>query len=141
MEKPRTVSSTFAIRTRQPHRPKIAKELETLQPEKNYFFKSPLLKILKTLPHNPTQKLNLTMTAKLYTDNGCKTRTTRTPACNSGLAKWRVTCFYETFVGKQTVVLLMNISANNPPLRQAAKRYRKPYFTTVQPQTDDFSTT
>ena len=41
---------------------------------------------------------------------------------NSGLAKWRVTCFYDTFVVKQTVVLLMNFSAKNPPLRQAAKR-------------------
>jgi hypothetical protein len=39
------------------------------------------------------------------------------------LAKWRVTCFYDTFVVKQTVVLLMNFSAKNPPLRQAAKRY------------------
>lgn len=56
-----TVSSTFAIRTSEPHRPKIAKEFETLQAEKNYFFKSPLRKILKTLPHNPTQKRSLTM--------------------------------------------------------------------------------
>jgi hypothetical protein len=47
----------------------------------------------------------------------------RSPATNSGLAKWRVTCFYDTFVVKQTVVLLMNFSAKNPPLRQAAKRY------------------
>lgn len=41
---------------------------------------------------------------------------------NSGLAKWRVKCFYDRFVVKQTVVLLLNFSANNPPLRQAAKR-------------------
>ena len=39
------------------HRPKIAKELSPLPPEKNYFLKSPsLLKILKTPTHNPTEK-------------------------------------------------------------------------------------
>ena len=38
-------------------RPKIAKELVSLLPEKNYFLKSPsLLKILKTPTHNPTEK-------------------------------------------------------------------------------------
>jgi hypothetical protein len=41
---------------------------------------------------------------------------------NSGLAKWRVSFFYDTFVIKQTVVLLMNFSAKFPPLRKAAKR-------------------
>ena len=45
---------------------------------------------------------------------------------NSGLAKKRVSCFYDTFVVEQTVVLLMNICANNPLLRQAANRYVQP---------------
>jgi hypothetical protein len=31
----------------------------------------------------------------------------RTPAGNSGLAKWRVTCFYETFVQGSTAVILL----------------------------------
>jgi hypothetical protein len=44
-------------------------------------------------------------------------------ADNSGLAKGGLTCFDETFVLKQTFVLRMNICANNPALRQAAKRY------------------
>ena len=48
--------------------------------------------------------------------------TTRRAAHNSGLAKKRVSCFYDTFVVKQTFVLLMNFSANNPLLRQAANR-------------------
>jgi len=47
---------------------------------------------------------------------------TRKTAANMGLAKWRVTCFYDTFVVKQTVVHLMNFSAEMPPLRQAQKR-------------------
>ena len=40
-------------------------------------------------------------------------------------AVWRNGGFsasYDSFVGKQTVVLRMNICAENPPLRQAAKR-------------------
>jgi hypothetical protein len=44
------------------------------------------------------------------------------PAANSGLAKGGLTCFVETFVLKQTLVLRMNVSAKNPALRQAAKR-------------------
>jgi len=33
-----------------------------------------------------------------------------------------VKCFYETFVRKRTVVLLLNIWAKNPPLRQYPNR-------------------
>lgn len=47
---------------------------------------------------------------------------------NSGFALWGLTCFVETFVQGSTFVLRMNCSANNPPQRKAAKRYRKPYF-------------
>lgn len=45
-------------------------------------------------------------------------------------AAWRNGGFsasYDSFVGKQTVVLRMNLCSNNPPLRQAAKRYVSPY--------------
>ena len=48
---------------------------------------------------------------------------TESTTANIGLAKKRVSCFYDTFVVKQTVVLLMNFSANNPLLRQAANRW------------------
>jgi len=41
---------------------------------------------------------------------------------NSSLAKWRVTCFYDSFVLNQSAVLRLNFCAENPPLRQAAKR-------------------
>jgi hypothetical protein len=60
---------------------------------------------------------------------------------NTGLAKVAVQCSADTFVVNQTLVLRINICGENRHLRQARKRYRKPYFTTVQPQTDDFSTT
>lgn len=46
---------------------------------------------------------------------------------NSGLAKVGVSCFYDSKVQYQTFVLRMNICANNPALRQAAKRYGQAY--------------
>jgi hypothetical protein len=43
-------------------------------------------------------------------------------------AVWRnggCSASYDSFVVKQTVVLRINICGENPPLRQAAKRYRQ----------------
>jgi len=48
---------------------------------------------------------------------------TRRPAGNRRLAQWRVKCFYDSLVKGSSFVLLMNICAKNPPLRQAPKRY------------------
>jgi hypothetical protein len=41
---------------------------------------------------------------------------------NIGLAKLRVTCLYDIFVVKQTLVFQMNLCDDNPPLRQAKNR-------------------
>lgn len=41
---------------------------------------------------------------------------------NIGLAIWWLKCFYETFVQGSTFGNLLNISAKNPPHRQAEKR-------------------
>jgi hypothetical protein len=41
---------------------------------------------------------------------------------NSGFAKWRVKCFYDSEVQGSSFVFQMNICAENPPLRKAAKR-------------------
>ncbi|HYV92593.1 MAG TPA: hypothetical protein VE978_12435 [Chitinophagales bacterium] len=45
---------------------------------------------------------------------------------NIGLAIWRLKCFYETFVQGSTLGILLSFCANNPPHRQAAKRYQQP---------------
>lgn len=37
--------------------------------------------------------------------------------------KWRFSASYDSFVGKQTVVLRINICSENRHLRQAAKRW------------------
>ena len=41
---------------------------------------------------------------------------------NIGLAIWRLKCFYETFVQKQTFGTFINFSAVNPPHRKTPKR-------------------
>jgi len=41
---------------------------------------------------------------------------------NSGFAKWRVKCFYDSEVQGSSFVFQMNICAENPPLRKAANR-------------------
>lgn len=46
---------------------------------------------------------------------------------NKVLPKWRQKCFFETFVQGATVVLLLNFSANNPPLRQYPNRCTQYY--------------
>ena len=45
-------------------------------------------------------------------------------SANSGLAKGGVWCFYENFVLNPNFVLSIKFSAENPALRQAAKRWR-----------------
>jgi hypothetical protein len=42
---------------------------------------------------------------------------------NIGLAIWRLKCFYDTFVQGSTAVILLNFCGENPPHRQAEKRY------------------
>ncbi len=72
--------STFANRYKPIPRPKFAKELPPLPPEKNYFLKFPsLLKIFKTAtaqPPHKDQNTNLTMTAKPLSEVTFTKRTT-----------------------------------------------------------------
>ena len=83
---------TFAIRTDQLHKAKIAKE-------------------------PPSQR---TTTDQM---NGQSTYRQEGRTANKVLPQWGLTCFYETFVGKRTVVHLLNFCAKNPPLRQYPNRY------------------
>ena len=62
------------------------------------------------------------MTRQLNTDNGLQIGTT---VHQPVTAVWRnggCSVSYDSFVGKQTVVLRINICGENPPLRQAANR-------------------
>ena len=72
-----------------------------------------------------TTQTDTTMTTKLSIDNGLQGQTTRTTGYNKVLPKWRQKCFYETIVQGSTFVLLLNFSANNPPLRQYPTRWQQ----------------
>ena len=53
----------------------------------------------------------------------------------STTAVWRngwFSALYDSFVIGSSAVLRLNFSAKNPPLRQAAKRWVKPYKTTLK---------
>jgi len=43
----------------------------------------------------------------------------KTPATNTGLAIWRLKCFYVKYVQGSKFVVLLNFTAKNPPHRQA----------------------
>lgn len=85
--------------------------------------KFPTLQKNKTSPpHNPRQTSTLT-------DYGFTQKDTATghgrgrASANKVLPQWGLTSFYETFVRKQTTVLLLNFGAENPPLRQYPNRW------------------
>ena len=113
---------TFASRTSQCTDQSLQKSMSTPTQEKiQNIFSYPSKKI-KT---RSTQTVT-TNTRKLNNDNGLQGQTNRTTGYNKVLPKWLQKCYYETFVQGSTVVLLLNFSANNPPLRQYPKRYDRP---------------
>jgi len=65
------------------------------------------------------------LVAKLNIDKGCKPRTTRIPACNTGLAAMAGDVVNSTFVHLINFSAWGQVSASKPPLRQAPNRYRQ----------------
>ncbi|MEY1638688.1 hypothetical protein [Tenuifilum osseticum] len=107
-------------------RPKLQKEYAFLQPEKNGFKKIPFpLKNFKNAnPHSETKTIGQ-LVAKLITDNGFKTRTTRTPACNSVYVAIAGEVVNLSSVHLRNFVLNGQVSASNPLLHIHANRYRQ----------------
>jgi hypothetical protein len=62
------------------------------------------------------------LVVKLNKDKGCKTRTTRTPACNSVLPQLAVTCKIEAECTYQTFVQVDSEVLRNRQLLLAANR-------------------
>jgi len=110
---------TFASRTSQRTDQSLQKSMSAPTQEKiQNIFSHPSKKI-KT-PDTQADTIN---TVKRSIDNGLQGQTTRTTGYNTVLPKWRQKCYYETFVLNSTAVILLNFSANNPPLRQYPNRY------------------
>jgi hypothetical protein len=66
------------------------------------------------------------MTRQLNNDNGLQKRTTEHQPVTAVWRNGGFSASYDSFLGKQTVVLRINICGENPPLRQARKRYSQP---------------
>lgn len=112
-------SYTLASRTSQRTDQSLPKSMPAPTQEKiQNIFSCPSKKI-KT----PDTQADTIKTVKLNNVNGLQGLTTRTTGYNKVLPKWRQKCYYETFVQGSTFVLLLNFSANNPPLRQYPNRY------------------
>ena len=90
-------------------------------------------KIFKNAIAQTDTKTFRQLVAKLNKDKGCKTRTTRTPACNTGLAAMAGDVVNSTFMHLINFSAWGQVSASKPPLRQARSRY-------LQPQTSDSAT-
>ena len=113
---------TFASRTSQRTDQSLQKSMSAPTQEKiQNIFSHPSKKI-KT-PDTQADTIN---TVKRSIDNGLQGQTTRTTGYNTVLPKWRQKCYYDTFVLNSTAVILLNFSANNPPLRQYPNRWLLP---------------
>lgn len=132
----RTGSSTFAIThkcfyfflvfvnfvSHKPtHRPKFAKELETLPPEKNNFFKFlPLLKKFKTC-HRTADTVSETPT-----DSSLTVTEDRRPAYNMRLASCGVRWLNSSAVFQINFSAGLTVSCLEiPPIAKARKRYQQ----------------
>jgi hypothetical protein len=62
------------------------------------------------------------MTRQLNNDNGLQAQWTERQHLTAVWRNGGFSASYDSFVGKQTLVLRINICGENPPLRQAAKR-------------------
>jgi len=59
-------------------------------------------------------------------------RTTRKAATNSTYPKGGVSCFADSFVQAESLVLRMKFSGKNPALRVAKNRYGQVYLTSLE---------
>ena len=66
----------------------------------------------------------------------CFRKVENKPSANSTFAIGGVTCFYDTFVVNQTLVLRINIYGENRHLRQARNRYCKAAWGTTRENID-----
>ncbi len=89
--------------------------------EKLKIKKNPSLQKNKTSQTHNQKQSSIWTVHNLTTKNSATTEKRRA-ACNSTFAIGGVTCFYDTFVVKESAVLRMNICAEKPAHRKSAKR-------------------
>ena len=77
-------------------------------------------------PDTDRQKSKQTMTLKPNNDNGLQGQTTEHQLPTAVWRNGGCSASYDSFVVGSSAVLRLNFSAKNPPLRQAANRYKQP---------------
>ena len=107
---------------------KVCKRASTSPTQEKLFFKISFpSKIFKTATAQATykdQNTNWTMIAKPLSNLTFTTRQTERQLVTAVWQKWRFSASYDSFVGKQTLVLRLKFGAENRHLRQAAKRWQ-----------------
>ena len=122
MKSQTTVTSTFASRTSPSRDQSLQKSLQLTTADKIE------LKKISSPSENKkysTAQPDTTMTQKLNIDNGLQGRWTKGQLITAVWRNGGFSASYDSFVGKQTLVLRINICGKNPPLRQAENRYAK----------------
>jgi hypothetical protein len=122
MKSQRTGVSTFASRTSPSTDQSLQKSFHLSLPVKIELKKNSSPSENKKYS---TAQPDTTKTEKLSIDNGLQGRWTEGQLITAVWQKWRFSASYDSFVGKQTVVLRINICGENRHLRQAAKRYQQ----------------
>ena len=121
----RTGVSTFASRTSPSTDQSLQKSFHLSHPDK-----IELKKISSPSENKKYPTAQTDTTEKHSIDNGLQGQWTEGQLITAVWRNGGFSASYDSFVVKQTVVLRINICGENPPLRQAAKRYKQ-----VQPRT------
>ena len=117
----RTGVSTFASRTSPSTGQSLQKSFHLYHADKIEFKK------ISSPSENKkyaTAQTNTTKTAKRSIDNGLQGRTTEHQPVTAVWRNGGFSASYDSFVVVSNAVLRLNFCAKNPPLRQAAKRYK-----------------
>ena len=116
----RTGVSTFASRTSPSTGQSLQKSFHLSHPDKIE------LKKISSPSENkkyPTAQPTTIKSEKCSIDDGLQGRWTEGQLITAVWRNGGFSASYDSFLGKQTLVLRINICGENPPLRQAAKRY------------------
>ena len=130
--------STFASRTSPSTDQSLQKSFHLSHPDKIELKK---ISFPSENKKYPTAQPDTTNTEKRSIDNGLQGRWTEGQLITAVWRNGGFSASYDSFVVQQTVVLRINICGENPPLRQAAKRYRQPFDDSANLKLSDFQQT
>jgi hypothetical protein len=109
---------------RQRYKPKFLREYFFLQPRKEIYFFSPILRCFNFFATTQSTTNNLSNSlSQSLTGQRNLTRTTEARTANIGLPQWGLTWLIQVQCFYQSLCMVDSLVLRNPPLRQAEKRY------------------